>query len=31
MAVHKNREVENCWSIEKGSVREDCKDAFVNK
>ena len=31
MAVRKNREVKNCWSIEKASVSWDCKDGFVNK
>ena len=31
MAVRKNREVKNCWSIEKASVSWDRKDGFVNK
>ena len=31
MAMCKNREVKNCWSMEERSVTGDCKDDFINK
>ena len=31
MALCTNREVKNCWGIEKESVSEDSKNGFVNK